>query len=167
MKWQKAFGAGMLGAVAMSVIMAVARLAGMPANMSMMLGTMLGLTAGGAAWVVGFIMHLVISGALALVYGWVFERVVHHAGIWTGTAVSVFHIVVAGLFLGMMPAMHPAMPGMMNPPGIFLSNLGAMGVVAFVLLHIIYGMIVGGMYGETMHTAPAAGHAPEAHAPAH
>jgi hypothetical protein len=42
MKYGKAFGAGVLGAVVMTVMMAVARAMGMPANLEMMLGTMMG-----------------------------------------------------------------------------------------------------------------------------
>jgi len=42
-------------------------------------------------------------------------------------------------------------PEMMPPPGAFMSGMGAMGVGLFVLEHLMYGAIVGGMYGTVMH----------------
>ncbi|MBD3345884.1 MAG: hypothetical protein GF401_12545 [Chitinivibrionales bacterium] len=166
MKWSKAIYAGVLGGLVMTIILAIVRAIDIPVNLSMLLGTLFGLEPSVGTWIVGFIVHLVISGLIALGYGWAFEHAVHHAGTWTGAALSGIHIILGGLLLGVIPALHPMVPGTMNAPGIFMSNLGTVGVVAFIVLHVIYGMIVGGLYGEVLHKAPAAGRAPEAHAPA-
>ena len=32
-----------------------------------------------------------------------------------------------------------------------MANLGTMGIAAFVMLHVVYGAIVGAMYGPVMH----------------
>ena len=40
---------------------------------------------------------------------------------------------------------------MMPAPGAFMANLGMMGVGAFFMLHLIYGAIVGAMYGPVVH----------------
>lgn len=36
-------------------------------------------------------------------------------------------------------------------PGAFMSNIGMMGVVGFLMLHMIYGAIVGAMYSPVLH----------------
>ena len=141
----KAFTAGVIGGAAMSALMWMARaFMGMPANLEMMLGTMLGLAPG--AWLIGFVMHLMISGAIALIYAWGFEHVTHRAGWLIGAGFALIHATIGGLAMGMMPMMHPQMPGPMQPPGAFMSNMGVTGVVAEYVLHIVYGAIVGAMY---------------------
>lgn len=151
MKTGKAFLAGVVGGAVMSAVMWMARtLMGMDVKLELMLGTMF-MEPGTAAWVVGFVMHLVISGLIALAYAWAFENVLHRAGAGAGALVSVVHILIGGLFMGMMPAMHPLVPEMMPGPGFFMLNLGVTGLVAFVMLHVIYGAIVGAMYGPVLH----------------
>jgi hypothetical protein len=135
----------------MTVITAIARGMGMPVNLAMLLGTMFGLAPGGAAWFLGFVVHLIVSGLIAFLYGWGFEYGTHKANAGIGAAFSVVHIIVGGLFLGVMPALHPLIPGMLGSPGIFLSNLGFAGVAAFIILHVLYGLIVGSIYGVVQH----------------
>lgn len=146
MKAGRAFLAGVIGGAVMSVGLAMGRAMGMPANLEMMQGTMF-LPPGTTAFVVGLMMHLMISGLIALIYAWGFENVTHRAGWLVGVGFALIHTLIAGMVMGMMPMMHPMMPEQMPSPGYFMSNLGAMGVVAEVMLHLIYGAIVGGMYG--------------------
>ena len=121
----------------------------MPARLEMMMGTMF-MKPGTTAFIVGLMMHLVISGLIALLYALGFEKVTHRAGTGVGAGFSVIHILIGGMFMGMMPMMHPRIPPM-NAPGWFMADLGMMGVVAFIVLHAIYGAIVGGMYGPILH----------------
>lgn len=154
MKAGRAFLAGVVGGIVMSLLMWIARtMMGMPINLEMMMGTMV-TDPGTTAWVIGLVIHLMLSGAIALVYAWGFENVTHRSGWLTGVGFSVIHIVVAGLFMGMIPMMHPRMPDPISPPGAFLSNMGMMGIVAEVVLHMIYGAIVGAMYGPVIHPRP-------------
>lgn len=158
MKAGRAFLAGVVGGAAMTALMWMARtMIGMPANLEMMLGTMVA-DPGTTAWMIGFVMHLMISGAIALMYAWGFENVTHRAGWTTGATFSVVHIVIAGLVMGMMPMMHPRMPSPISPPGFFMSNLGMMGIVALVMLHVVYGAIVGAMYGPVLHSHTDSAH---------
>ncbi len=151
MKTGKAFLAGVVGGAVMSVIMFMARtVMHMDVKLELLLGTMIGLTPGTTAWLVGFVMHLMISGLIALAYAWAFENVLHRAGWQAGALLAVAHIVIAGLFMGMMPAMHPLVPETMPGPGFFMLNLGVMGLMAFVMLHVIFGAIVGAMYGPVL-----------------
>ncbi len=151
MKAGKVFVAGMSGGVVMSVLMWMARsLMGMPVNLELMLGTMVS-DPGPTAWMIGFVMHLMLSGAIALIYGWAFEHVTHRAGWLVGAGFGVVHALIAGVVMGMMPMMHPRMPSPVPAPGAFMSNLGTMGVVAVFMLHMIYGAVVGAMYGAVLH----------------
>ncbi|MDP9314853.1 MAG: hypothetical protein M3R24_28940 [Chloroflexota bacterium] len=52
----------------------------------------------------------------------------------------------------MVPTIHPLVPEQMLDPGIFMSYKGLMGVLAFLMLHALYGAIVGVMY-HVMHMA--------------
>ena len=157
MKAGRAFVAGMVGGAAMSVVMWMGRsMMGMDVNLSMMLGTMFVQSPGSTAWVIGFIMHLMISGLIALIYAWGFEHVTHGAGWLVGVGFSLIHSIGTGLFMGMMPVVHPMIKsGQMPAPGIFMANKGAMYVVMLFVLHAIYGAIVGGMYGEVVNRGVA------------
>lgn len=133
----------------MSLLMAIGRLMGMEVNLEMMLGTMLGLSPGPLTWIVGFIMHLVISGLIAMLYALGFERVTHRADWKTGVLFSLVHILIGGIFMGLVPAMHPHIPETLPAPGYFLANHGTLGVVAFFILHMIFGAVVGAVYART------------------
>lgn len=141
----------------MSALMFLAReVMGMNVRLELMLGTMFR-SPGQIAWIVGLLMHLMISGLIALAYAWAFENVMHKAGAATGALVSLAHIVIAGVFMGaILPVMHPLVPEQMGGPGYFMANLGAMGIMAFVLLHLMFGAIVGAMYGPVLHPTTAA-----------
>ncbi|MDQ3036419.1 MAG: hypothetical protein M3Y87_28735 [Myxococcota bacterium] len=153
MKPGKAFIAGVVGGAVMSVLLAIGRAMGMPINLEMMLGTMTGLAPGAGTWVLGLIMHLVISGGIALFYAVGFEHIAHRAGALPGVVFSLLHIVVGGLVMGFIPAIHPLIPESMMAPGAFMSNIGDIGVIAFVALHAIYGAVVGVVYGPVVHPA--------------
>ncbi len=157
MKAGRAFVAGMVGGAAMSAVMFMGRtMMGMDVNLSMMLGTMFVQPPGATAWIVGFLMHLMISGLIALIYAWGFEHVTHRAGWLVGVLFSLIHSIGTGLFMGMVPAMHPMIKsGQMPAPGLFMANKGAMYVVMLFVLHAIYGAIVGAMYGPVEHARPA------------
>lgn len=153
MKTGKAFLAGVVGGATMTILMAIGRALGLRVNLEMMLGTML-LPPGATAWVVGLALHLLISGLIAIAYAAGFERVTHRAGPSVGLAFSGVHIVIGGLFMGLIPALHRLIPEQLAAPGAFLSNHGALGVIAFIVLHAIYGTIVGTIYAPAIHEAP-------------
>jgi hypothetical protein len=151
MKTGKAFLAGVIGAVAMSAILWIARnWMGIPAHMEMMLGTMVVPNAALTAWLVGFAIHLLIGGVLALVYAWAFEHVTHRSGWLVGVGFGLVHAVIAGLGNTMIPAIHPMIPERMPAPGAFMLNLGVIGIVAEFALHAVYGAIVGVLYGPVL-----------------
>ena len=141
----RAFLAGVAGGIVMSIGLAIGRAMGMPANLELMLGTMI-LPPSTSAFVVGLVMHLTIAGLIALIYAWGFETITHGSSALIGAGFAIVNAIIGGLFMGLMPMMHPLIPEMMPAPGAFMSNMGMMGVMAEIVLHILYGAIVGAMY---------------------
>ena len=152
MNFRRAFGAGALGAVVMSFLMAVGRYAGMTElNLEMGLGSMITMTINSGTWVVGLVVHLIAGGIVGLIYAAVFEHVARGATAGLGGAFGAIHSAISGVLLMMMPAVHPLMSttpgvGQLQAPGPFGISYGLATAAAFVILHIIYGAIVGGAY---------------------
>lgn len=150
MKITRAITAGILGALVMTFIMWIAReVIGMQVNLEMMLGTMFGLEKSFATWLIGLTIHLMVGAMFGLIYAWCFENLIHKANWLYGIGIGAVHTVFSGVMLGAVPFMHPLIPEQMSAPGMFMANLGAIGIVAFTMLHVIFGGIVGGMYGAT------------------
>jgi hypothetical protein len=152
MKIFKAFFAGLAGGAAMSLLMLGLRAAGLlPVNLEMLLGTMLGAEQNQNTWLIGLGIHLMISGLIALIYAAGFEYVTHYAGWRVGAGFGLIHALIGGVVMGAMPALHPLVPEAMAAPGPFLSHFGPLGVAAFFATHVVYGAIVGAIYGRTVH----------------
>jgi len=145
---------GVVGAAAMSMMMLLARTMGMPAALEMMLGTMTGAGPGPGPFALGLAIHLVMGGLFGIGYAWLFERVLHHGGAVAGVGIGLVHAVFAGIFMAVIPIIHPLIPAEMPAPGAFMANLGPMGVVAEFALHAIFGAIVGGGYGHVARERP-------------
>lgn len=150
----RAFVAGVAGGIVMSLGLAMGRAMGMPAQLEMMLGTMIA-PPGTGAFVTGLVMHLIISGLIALIYAWGFHTITHRSSAAIGAGFGLIHAVIGGLFMGLMPMMHPMIPEMMPPPGMFMANLGVMGIVAEFVLHVLYGATVGALYRMPAQSVPA------------
>ena len=147
MKSSKAFWGGVLGALMMVIVMWIGRtITGTTMSIAMLLGTMLR-PPGSTAWTLGLFMHLAIGGMIGLVYGWIFERLAQ-GGVMTGVTLGLANALVAGVVMGMMPMIHPRIPAAMSAPGYFLSNIGMLGVTTLFVMHLLYGGIVGAMYGS-------------------
>jgi hypothetical protein len=149
MNYGKAFKAGVLGAVAMTVLMAVARALGVTTlNIEMALGSMLTRQINAGSWVLGLMMHLLIGGLLAQLYAFGFHFLTERAGRWIGAGFSLIHASIAGLALFLLGSVHPLMrnSGAIPAPGPFAIEYGALTAVAFVALHVVYGAWVGSLY---------------------
>ncbi|MBX3198364.1 MAG: hypothetical protein KF894_09560 [Labilithrix sp.] len=139
---------GVLGAVAISLLMAAVRAAGVPISIELVLGTLAGVPAGGAAFGVGLLIHLVMGALFGLLYGYLFENVWDHGGAATGMLTAVVHAALIGTLLGVASSFHPLVPTGLLDPGPFFANLGVAGVLTFFGSHLAYGAIVGGGYGH-------------------
>lgn len=122
----------------------------MPQHMKMdmlqMLGTMM-LPAGAMAYGLGLMMHASASAAFGLVYAGLFDALELEATAAWGLLFGLVHWMVAGMAMGMMPIMHPRIrSGQMSAPGVLVLSYPAMTAAGFLMLHLVYGVVVGGLY---------------------
>lgn len=148
MRVERAIVAGIVGALVMSLAMALASFLGMPASLEMMLGSIFGVQ-GTLAWIAGFVLHLAMGAVAAIGYAVVFEYAIQRSGPLVGAAFGVAHGLMAGLFMSAIPAMNPLSPSM-SAPGPFFDSL-RFGPALFLGLHALFGAVVGMVYGPVKH----------------
>lgn len=148
MRAKRAIFFGVVGASAMSVVSLILRAVGVPIQLELILGTATGMQAGAAAFALGLGIHLAIGGAFGLLYGWLMETVWDHGGAGTGMVLAFIHASIIGMAVGLTPQFHALIPERMADPGPFFANIGALGVLCFFAIHLLYGAIVGHGYGH-------------------
>ncbi len=152
-----AFVAGMIGwAVMVALVILLRAVNATDLNLSMIVGSLFTGQVSSGTWVLGFVLGLVISGLIALVYAAAFEGM-RHSNWRLGLIGGAIHAVIGGLFFGLLPSFHPAMPDLLPPPGAYAANYGTMTVIGFIATHLAFGIIVGGMYKTVHIPAPPAG----------
>jgi len=102
-------------------------------------------------WLAGALAQLVIAIIAAIDYAVIFEFVTRRAGPLIGLAVAVPHVIVAGLAMGFLPAA-PMIDAGIGPPGAFMEFRGPWVIVTFVLAHLVFGALVGKLYGSPRHS---------------
>ena len=127
----RAFVAGVVGAIVMSLIMVLLRAAGVPLHIELRLAAVLGTR----IWAIGFVAHLVIGGLLGVVYALIMEHVIGTSGVGPGVLLGAVNTIFAGFAWALI-----------GGPGRFWSEFGPAGVGALFLVHIAYGATVGGLY---------------------
>lgn len=148
MRIGRAMGFGVLGAFAITVITALLRGVGLQIHIEMIIGTLFGVPPSSGAFVLGFLVHLIIGGIFGVVYGALFERVWKHGGAPTGMILGFLHALFIGMLFGFTPQFHPLIPEAMVDPGPYFSHAGIFGPIMFFFVHIVYGAIVGAGYGN-------------------
>jgi hypothetical protein len=145
----RALAGGLVGALVVSAVTGVLRFVGVPLNIEMMLGSLVLGMIGPGVWLLGLGMHLVAGAIIGIVYAVIFEKGLHEASVGLGLALASVHAVVTGIILAFVPDVHPLVPSILPAPGPFLLGLGAFGVLLFLALHLLFGAIVGSIYGGT------------------
>jgi len=138
---------GLLGAAAMSVVMALCRLARIPVDLELLLGSFVLGELGFEAWLVGVGIHLSLGALFGLLYAAIFERGMQRSGPAAGAAIGMLHAGIVGAVLAALPDVHPLVPTELPSPGAYFVALGSSGVMLFVLLHLLFGGVVGAYYG--------------------
>jgi hypothetical protein len=128
---RRAFMAGVVGALVMSLIMIWLRAVGVPLHIEQQLAIALGTR----IWFVGFLAHLLIGGAIGLAYAIVFEAVLQQSGVGAGVVLGAMNTIFAGFAWAVI-----------GGPGRFWGGLGPEGIAALFLVHMAYGAVVGGLY---------------------
>ncbi len=148
MDWESAIFAGIIGTVVMTVLMYMGRAMGMPMDMPLMLGLMVRDDEGTGTSIVGGMIHLMMGAAFGLLYAGLFELLAVNSPWGWGALFGAVHGIIAGFAFGMMPAFHPRMGTgkALATPGLFGARYGAMVPAGIVMLHIVFGIIVAGIY---------------------
>lgn len=148
MAWLTAAGAGMLGALVMTIMTDASRALGLiDANMSRYQGCIvLGRMDGPGALLSGLAMHLAMGAILALGYAVLFE-LMGAAGWWRGAAIGAVHWVVAGAGFPLLDRMNRCVAdGRIRGFGTMGRNYGPMMVAGLMAGHVVFGAIVGALY---------------------
>ena len=145
-----AIGAGLVGSVAMAMVRYLG-IAMMPRRMTRnlfyMLGTMLTRNKG-AAYVGGGMIHLMMGIGFALVHAAAYQvfGLTSAFAAW-GILFGLVHWLMAGMGMGMVGSVHPMMrSGEMQAPGVLVKNFPSMTVAGFLMMHVMYGLLVGVLY---------------------
>ncbi len=141
--------AGAIGGMVMSAMVWMAKAIGIDIqmNISRMWGTMLKLE-GGTAMLVGFLIHLIVSAIIGVIYIWVLVDlfgVDNNLWLWALLG-SLVHWAIGGVFLTMVPPMHPEIPEERPAPGAFATSYGMDDAAGFLMTHVLYGLTVGLLY---------------------
>lgn len=142
---------GLLGTVALTVLIYMAPLMGFPPmDLATMLGTMF-ISNPSAAFLPGLVMHFMIGLILALGYAFVFARLLPGQPWVRGALYGVIPWLLAMVVvMPMMGLVHPLVrAGMMPAPGFFLAGVGTvMAPLGSLIGHLVYGAVVGATYGR-------------------
>ncbi|MGD9890209.1 MAG: hypothetical protein AB7R89_01790 [Dehalococcoidia bacterium] len=144
-----AAAAGAIGGALMTLMRMLMRAAGidLKADIPNLWGTMLKVH-GPTGRLLGLLIHLVGSAAIGLVYAWAFSLLHIDADLWFwGLLGGAIHWWIAGIFMGVLPAIHPEMPDGQHAPGFFLWRYRGPDVPVFLIGHLMYGAAVGVLYG--------------------
>ncbi len=146
--WGNAIIAGLAGTAAMTVLMYMAKAMGVPMDMPRTLGLMFMRPENKTGtYIVGLMAHFMNGVIFAVLYAIVFAALSLAGWTW-GLVFGAVHGFMAGLVMGMMPLVHPNMgPGKELPdPGFFAKNISPMAPAGLIILHLVYGTIVGAIY---------------------
>jgi hypothetical protein len=130
---------------------------GLSPGLELIIGTVVGLKLGLIAWTVGFAVHLVIAGAIGVLYGWVFDAIVRNASTGLGVAFGLVH---GGAAIAISGAMQQwLLTASAAPGGTFrgMWDAGGADITVFFAAHAIYGAVVGGVYGRVRDGPPPVG----------
>ena len=142
--------AGLVATGVMTAIMYMGRAmlpAQMPMNILYMMGSMMSRSSG-PIYMMGFIMHFGMGIIIAIVHTALYQAFGLESGllVW-GFLFGAVHWAVASMGMGTMGSMHPRIhDGELAAPGPFLKNYPMMSVVGFLMLHLIFGLVVGSVY---------------------
>ena len=101
----------------------------------------------------GYGLHFIAGLAFASIYYAIF-RAIDEASWWLGAVFGLIHALFAGTALVniLLPLVHPRMATpssgadstpLLEPPGFLLLNYGASTPAVMVIVHVVYGAIVG------------------------
>lgn len=139
--------AGVIGTLAMTLVMAMAPSMGLPKmDIVGMLGSMF---QGDGNRSLGWGIHSMMGIIFALIYAILWSIGIGSATLLWGLVFGAAHWLGAGLMMGGVPAMHAGVKaGTVQAPGVYMLNTG--GLMAFMgglIGHLVFGLVVALVYG--------------------
>lgn len=136
---------GILGTLAISMVMAAAPMMGMPRmDIVDMLSTMFGKP----NRVLGWMMHLMMGVVFALIYAFLWSIGIGSPGWISGLIFGAAHWLTVGLMMAVIPIVHAGIKnGDVEAPGMWMINQGGMlSFVGGLMGHMVFGLVVALVY---------------------
>ena len=137
---------GIVGTIAISMVMALAPKMGLPKmDIVGMLSTMFGKP----NRILGWIMHMMMGVVFALIYAFLWSLGIGSASWLFGLLFGIGHWLVIGVMFALIPMMHAGIKsGEVEKPGLWMTNQGgAMAFVGGLMGHMVFGVVVTLIYG--------------------
>src|SRR5918992_479449 len=144
MDWTNIIWAGAAATAAMTVLIYMGPLMGMPKmDIAQMQGSMV-LEQGNTAFMMGMVMHFIVGIAIAIVYALIWEATAIPVIWWSGLIFGLVHGLIALMVMPMMMKMHKEVQAGRFPN--LIKAGGMMGVAGLMIGHLIYGLAIGLLY---------------------
>ena len=146
--------AGIIATVIMTAVMYIGRAMmpeQMPMNILYLLGTMMTRDTK-MAYMMGSVMHLMNGIIFAIIHAAIYAAFGLESNLllW-GLLLGAIHWVIVGMGMGMMPMMHSGIKdGTIDAPGAFAMSLPMMNRIGFLMVHLLFGLLVGVFYGASV-----------------
>ncbi|HDD54635.1 MAG TPA: hypothetical protein ENG59_00140 [Chloroflexi bacterium] len=137
---------GIVGTMAISIVMAVAPRMGMPRmDIVGMLSTMFGKPNQALGWA----LHLMMGVVFALIYSFLWSVGVGSSGWLSGLLFGVGHWLIVGVMFALVPMVHAGIKnGDVEAPGLWMTKQGGgMAFIGGLLGHLVFGVVVALSYG--------------------
>jgi hypothetical protein len=139
--------AGVIGTAVFSMVMWLSPRMGMP-RMAIweLLGSMFAKD-GNRAF--GWIAHFMMGTIFAIIYAALWSAGLGSANAASGALFGIVHWLAVGQAMGMVPMMHAGIrAGTVQAPGVYMvSGGGLMSFMGGLAGHVVYGVVVGLVYG--------------------
>ncbi len=145
-----AIASGLIGGAVMAALLYMG-IAMIPSQMKMNLFRLLGTMAlpdGTAAYVLGGMVHAMMSIVFGLIHVGLYTALDLESSLaaW-GLLFGAVHWLIVGMGLGMIPVMHRGIrSGNIDAPGFYALSYPRMTTMGFLMLHLVYGVLVGAFY---------------------
>ncbi len=139
----RAFFVGMVGAGLFAVVSAVARAFGVAMDLEWMQGSFFLGPADAysrASYGLGLALQFLAGGVFGVLHAMFLVRL--RVSLLAGAVLGTMHAMMAGLALGSIAPIHPAIPEAIAAPGMFMVRRGRDAVIVFVAMHMVFGMLM-------------------------
>lgn len=146
---ERAIRAGLIATFVITLLIYTGRTLGLYLDFPQMLGMLfVNPRYGAVVYTVGLLAHFVMGALFGLVYAWLFQVLeVPANGLWGGIFGGI-HGLLSGLLISIFSSIHPRI-GPEKPlpsPGLFCINFGRLIPLKLVVIHILFGIVMGWIY---------------------